>query len=211
MSRHRRPVQSWVSETADRSSLWESFLHFLLSLVVLVKKVKEFLSSELPEEDLDDFYDSFATLSLGDPADGREATPQTAGSRRTPSYSPTLHILTPMLPDEVIHDHLWHALNCPPSISLLRRLRGLNRAWRDYLGTTLEWTALEFTRMDTPGYARFIARHQQTTGQQLRYSTQGERFKMEIGHFRAVLEEPLFPVHDLQWCIGSDRDLETAC
>ena len=66
--------------------------------------------------------------------------------------------------------------------------------------TTVEWVALEFDRRDTPGYIQYVSRNHQF----MRYRTLGERFRMELEHFRAVLDEPLLPIH------RGDMDPETA-
>ncbi|KAG0618880.1 hypothetical protein M758_4G098100 [Ceratodon purpureus] len=190
MSRPRRPVQSWVRERAECTSLWEAFLHFLLSLFVLLRKVRDFLSSEVSDDEIENFQDAFATLSLEEqvPEEGEDIPPQLTESRVTPSYTADSSSSSP---NANVRDRLWRALNSPPTIAQLDRLCGLSLPWREYMNTTLEWTALEFTRMDTPGYIAYIDRHQRSMGLRMRYRTLRERFQMELDHFRTVLEEPL--------------------
>ncbi|KAG0574745.1 hypothetical protein KC19_VG287400 [Ceratodon purpureus] len=89
MSRHKRPMQSWVTERAEQISLSESFLHFLLSLFVLVKKENDFLSLEETEDESQDFHDTFATLSLDKQFAGEsgDLPLRLAETTPTPSYS----------------------------------------------------------------------------------------------------------------------------
>ena len=47
------------------------------------------------------------------------------------------------------------------NISLLWRLRRVNRAWKKNVGTTVEWAALEMVRIDSPGLLQYLAyRHE---------------------------------------------------
>lgn len=203
MSRVTRSVRSWVHEAGNRTSLWEAFINFLLALFVLVRKVREFLSTELPEEELDDFYDSFASLTLSDSDDDLSDSVQHPPAARPLPFSSSQYTLTSVLPDTVIKGPVWAALNSPPSISLLRRLNRVNNAWRSFTSGTVEWAALEFVRLDTPGYARFVERERLIHGHNLRYKTRGDRFGLELNHFRTILDEPQVPIYSLIWCTTS--------
>ena len=33
----------------------------------------------------------------------------------------------------------------------------MSRAWKEKVGTTVEWAALEMVRLDSPGYLQFLA------------------------------------------------------
>ena len=45
------------------------------------------------------------------------------------------------------------------SFPLQARLQQVNRAWRDCVGNTLEWAALDMVRVDTPGSVRYLLIH----------------------------------------------------
>lgn len=195
-----RSVRAWVHEAGNRTSLWEAFVNFLLAFFVLVRKIREFLSMELPEEELDDFYDSFASLSLSDSDDDDAGSFRQQSFVQHPTPSSSQYTLTNVLPDAVVRGPVWTALNSPPLISLLRRLHRVNSAWRSFTAETVVWAALEFVRLDTPRYARFVERERRVHGQNLRYKTRGERFGLELNHFRAILDEPQIPIFTLTWC-----------
>ena len=67
--------------------------------------------------------------------------------------------LLPPLDDELVVREIWPLLHKRVNVSLLWRMRRVNRAWRDRVGTTVEWTALEVVRVDAPGYLRYLAEH----------------------------------------------------
>ena len=64
--------------------------------------------------------------------------------------------LLPPLSDELVFLHIWPLLHERVNVSLLWGLRRVNRAWKRKVGTTLEWAALEFVRVDSPGYLRLL-------------------------------------------------------
>ena len=51
--------------------------------------------------------------------------------------------LLPPLSDELVLRRIWPILHERVNVSLLWRLRRVNRAWREKVGTTVEWAALE--------------------------------------------------------------------
>ena len=65
--------------------------------------------------------------------------------------------LLPPLNDELVLHRIWPLLHKRVNVSLLWRLRRVNRAWKGKVGTTLEWSALEMVRLDSPGYLRVLA------------------------------------------------------
>lgn len=65
--------------------------------------------------------------------------------------------LMPPLNDELVLHRIWPLLHRRVSVSLLWRLRRVNRAWKRKIGTTVEWSALEMVRIDSPGFLRFLA------------------------------------------------------
>jgi hypothetical protein len=64
--------------------------------------------------------------------------------------------LLPPLSDELVLSRIWPRLHQRVNVSLLWRLRRVNRAWRRKVGTSLEWAALEIVRIDTPGLFRYL-------------------------------------------------------
>jgi uncharacterized protein YlaN (UPF0358 family) len=94
-------------------------------------------------------------------------------------------LLMPGLPNDVVATHIWSKLFVNPNPSLLFRLRRVSRHWYDFVGGTLEWSALCFVRVDTPGYRAQLQRTQQ---QRLPLS---ERLRQEIAAFRFLMSENL--------------------
>jgi hypothetical protein len=152
-------------------------------------------------EEFEEFFDAFSSVTLGE-AKGDLlydlSTIPTFGPPLVPVTTPPACVtalptrvtcggqLLPLLLDSITTGVLWDKLRLPHSILLLYRLRRVNKAWHDFVGTTIEWTALEFTKMDNPGYLRFArkwrGRH--------RYRTRFKRYNIEIGNLNIVLLEP---------------------
>ncbi|KAG0572661.1 hypothetical protein KC19_VG114700 [Ceratodon purpureus] len=89
---------------------------------------------------------------------------------------------------------------------MIYRLRRLNRQWRSFVDTTVEWNALQFTQRDTPGYKRFASFQVAQLRGRFRQLTRRERFSAELKNFHTVLNEPRFPISNLQWNIGENGD-----
>lgn len=69
--------------------------------------------------------------------------------------------LLPPLSDELVITRVWPLLHRKVDVSLLWRLRRVNRAWKRNVATSLEWAALEVVRVDAPGYLQYLRdRHQ---------------------------------------------------
>lgn len=99
--------------------------------------------------------------------------------------------LLPPLGDKLVIARIWPLLHERVNVSLLWRLRRVNRAWKEMVGTTLEWAALEMVRLDSPGYLRTLAeRHQRRPPLQ-------DRVRCELNAFTILLAESLdrFSVH----------------
>ena len=64
--------------------------------------------------------------------------------------------LLPPLSDELVFSQIWPLLHKKVNVSLLWRLRKVNRAWKKKVGTSLEWAALEFVRVDSPGFLQLL-------------------------------------------------------
>lgn len=93
--------------------------------------------------------------------------------------------LLPPLSDELVLSRVWPLLHERVNISLLWRLRRVNRAWREKVGNTLEWAALEFVRIDAPGFQRLL----ESCGE--RRPSLRERVESELGSFTVLLAESL--------------------
>ena len=93
--------------------------------------------------------------------------------------------LLPPLSDEIVLSRIWPLLHQRVNISLLWRLRRVNRAWRVKVGTSLEWAALEMVRVDAPGLARYLKRKGE------KYPTLRERVESEMRSFASLLGERL--------------------
>ena len=93
--------------------------------------------------------------------------------------------LLPPLSDELVLGRIWPLLHRRVNISLLWRLRKVNRAWKEKVGTTVEWAALEMVRIDSPGLLQYLAiRHE------LRPSLR-ERVEDELRALTVLLAERL--------------------
>ena len=64
--------------------------------------------------------------------------------------------LLPPLSDDLVNERIWPLLHRKTNISLLWRLRRVNRSWRENVAKSLEWAALEIVRIDAPGLVRYL-------------------------------------------------------
>ena len=142
------------------NSLWHAVVYFVLLASLLLAKLKDLLTtiwSTLAEE-CDDFFDAFASLTLESDCPCTLATTlTTAAVGIAPPESKERQIL-PFLPNVVTCAALWNKIWLLQSISLIFKLRRVSKGWCDFIGTTLEWTTLEFMRLDNPSYERFARR-----------------------------------------------------
>ena len=67
MSRVRRSVRAWSREAADEITLLDSVVLFLMSLCLMIQKLTDFWNG--PAEEYEEFFESFADLSLNDEAE----------------------------------------------------------------------------------------------------------------------------------------------
>lgn len=93
--------------------------------------------------------------------------------------------LLPPLSDELVLTQIWPLLHQRVDVSLLWRLRRVNRSWKREVGTTLEWAALEMVRIDAPGLTRFLER----CGE--RRPSLRDRVESELSSFAVLLAERL--------------------
>ena len=68
-------------------------------------------------------------------------------------------ILLPGLADELVAEEVWPRMFIDPSLSLLFRLRRVSRSWFRFVESQLEWQALDFIRLDNPGYQLYVRQH----------------------------------------------------
>ena len=93
--------------------------------------------------------------------------------------------LLPPLSDELVLSRIWPLMHQRVNISLLWRLRRVNKAWKRKVGDSLEWAALDIVRVDAPGLIRYLRR----TGE-LRPSLR-ERVESELDSLTVLLCEQL--------------------
>ena len=67
--------------------------------------------------------------------------------------------LLPPLSDELVLTRIWPLLHQRVNVSLLWRLRRVNRAWKGKVSNSLEWAALEMVRVDSPGFIRYLEKN----------------------------------------------------
>ena len=65
--------------------------------------------------------------------------------------------LLPPLIDELVFGQIWPLLHKRVNVSLLWRLRRVNRSWKATVATTIEWASLEMVRVDSQGFLRNLA------------------------------------------------------
>lgn len=105
--------------------------------------------------------------------------------------------LLPPLSDEIVLARIWPLLHQRVNISLLWRLRRVNRAWRESVAQSLEWAALEMVRVDTPGFVQYLEeRHEQRPS--LR-----ERVEDELRSISKLLSERLVDFAAKSECLQS--------
>lgn len=93
--------------------------------------------------------------------------------------------LLPPLSDELVLTRIWPLLHRRVNVSLLWRLRRVNRAWKRSVGVSLHWAALEIVRVDTPGLTRYL------TEQGERRPSLRERVEGEMKSVTVLLAEDL--------------------
>ena len=108
MSRVRKTVPEWAKEVAEQITLWQ----IMCFCYMLWAKIQElFPTIQPPVEEYDEFFDSFASLSLDD----TNTIPRVGCT--TLSISKNSGLL-PLIPDPVTMTTFWKKLRSP-SILLL--------------------------------------------------------------------------------------------
>ena len=65
----------------------------------------------------------------------------------------------PSLSDGLVFSQIWPHFHRRVNISFLWRLWRMNRAWKEGVGTTLEWAILDMVHLDTPSFVWYLAEH----------------------------------------------------
>ena len=113
-----------------------------------------------------------------------EVSPQTVSEEGQEVLKQETTLLPP-LSDEFVLSQIWPLLHRRVNISLLWRLRRVNKAWRGKVGTSIEWAALEMVRVDAPGLVRYLGRKGE------RCPGLRERVESEMNSFAILLGERL--------------------
>jgi hypothetical protein len=193
----------------DRLTLWETVLVSIWAVCLLVRKLSAGLAiwagqsffralgerhggeSESPEQSDLSETDSSGNTEFGRRVSDDEQLAESESLRRS-SFSDdsggdtSCGCMVPGLPDEFIRRVLWpNFLTVPLRTEDLVRFRVVSKSWHRFVCSTLEWQALEFVRIDTPGYLR--ATH---LGLQPR-ATINSRLGFEFKCFLFLLSEPM--------------------
>lgn len=91
-----------------------------------------------------------------------------------------------MLVDDVVQDRVWAVLMASPSVHLFHQLRIVNKAWRQFVASTIEWNAWMFSELDEAGGYYVSA---ETSG--LMCPSFSKRYMNEVEHFRILSVEDL--------------------
>ena len=105
--------------------------------------------------------------------------------------------LLPPLSDELVLRRIWPLLQKRVNVSLLWRLRRVNRAWKEKVGTTVEWAALEMVRVDSPGFLQLLSDRSEPR------PALRERVESELTAFTVLLAEQLADFADQSESIQS--------
>lgn len=108
--------------------------------------------------------------------------------------------LLPPLSDELVLERIWSLLHQRVNISLLWRLRRVNRAWRENVAKSLEWAALEVVRVDTLGFVWYLEERRE------RWPTLRERVEDELKSISVLLSEHLVDFAPQSVCLQSRAD-----
>lgn len=111
----------------------------------------------------------------------------------------------PPLSDDLVLRRIWPLLHRRVNISLLWRMRRVNRSWRENVAKSLEWAALEVVKIDTPGLVRYLEDRQECR------PSLRERVEAELLSISVLLSEDLmdFVPQSRSVRAGADEFLET--
>ncbi|KAG0555848.1 hypothetical protein KC19_11G008200, partial [Ceratodon purpureus] len=179
-------VTAFCAHVEQDLSLWQTFLLFLWTLSVLVRKFARETTG---------YFRSWFLESLGDRNHGER---EEQGQERNPvlesatadvdvdeSTSSVNGTLIQRLPDALVRDQLWLVLMRCPSVPLLQQLRLVSKSWNRFVLTTVEWNTWVFMRIDSPGYCRYLTSHG------LEYQPFSLRYEIEVAAFRFLLMEDM--------------------
>lgn len=191
-----RSVEDLFAAFVDDLSVWQVFLLGLWIFSHLLHKLagtsKEFLKrcflDTSRESQPSGRVETFGCESGAGPSSALCSSDTSDGASRSRG------VLIPSLPDDIVRDRVWPALVSSPSVSLLLNLRHLNTSWSRFVGGTLEWKALTFLWLDSPGYYSYILRHK-IIGQ-----TPNERLGFELANFRFLVCESMDEIESRVRC-----------
>lgn len=75
----------------------------------------------------------------------------------TPCISDSIFTLLFLVPDSIVKQVLWPKMNNSAFLSLLWKLRCINKFWTKFIASTLEYQAFEILRLDYPRYLVILA------------------------------------------------------
>ena len=93
--------------------------------------------------------------------------------------------LLPPLNNELVFTQIWPRFHQSLNISLLWRLRRVNRAWREGVGKTLEWATLDMVPVDTPNFVWYLSKHHE------RRPSLQDRVESKVKSFKLLFAERL--------------------
>lgn len=206
-------MQSYRNTENSSGLQWESFLLSVLAVCLFFRHILDrvgasvgdaFFSSlegvrpgvlheTVTQDSLDEELHNLAHSSSNSSSSGLESviSPSLSSETDHAVSEPMLQrglehsSILPPLPDIIVIKVLWPKLNDPPSISLLYRLRRVNKTWMRLISGTVEWSALEFVKLDNTGYLQSIRRFGKPR------LSRNTRLRAEIHCFRRLLHENL--------------------
>lgn len=182
---NRRILGSLRSIVADDLSLWQVILLVLWLVSELIHKCSG-VAAELFVRWLHSSVEEEFSLQ-GELADV-VAQPETPFSEDEGRVSPegaskTAGSLIPLLPDEIVSEHVWPMLVRNPTVTQLLHLWHVNSSWSRFVGASLEWRALVSIVLLNTGYRPYVLR------QRLRSLSTTQRLGLEIDLFKLLVKE----------------------
>lgn len=82
------------------------------------------------------------------PGDHVRASPGLSDRGRGMENEPIVERLVPPLPDSLVEEELWPLFAKSPWV--LFQLRGVNKRWKNFVDSSIEWSAVNFILLDSP-------------------------------------------------------------
>lgn len=128
-------------------SLGQTLLLFLWVLILLVRKLADAASLLLWQLFFEDLIDDAPVSSELSSLGGDVASSLSYDGEEEADIRSSAGGLIPALPDEFVEEKVWPVLACAPETLLC--LCCVNKRWRSFVCTTLEWSALSFALIDS--------------------------------------------------------------